>query len=229
MDAMLAEDEATWGAAKLEAMGQHGALRNLCDAKPAFAELLAGVPFGSLLDQLLGEGYVLHSFDGLVMLPGTGRFPWDFHNDVAPLVGVAFGPRDVPAINCLYYVDDVTEENGATWIVPASQHACLRAPSPAALAELAFQALGSAGDVLMFDGRLWHCAGLNRSTRARHLIKMMFCRPWLRPQMDYARAVREEVLSQLDERTRRWLGVGISPPASVTELRAALARKAGGE
>ncbi len=224
IDRMLAEDDATWGAEVLERMGQRGALRNLCDDSTPFQELLASSPVYTVIDRVLSKGYVLHSYDGLVLLPGDGRFPWDFHTDFTPLVGAAFPANDSVGVNCLYYLDDATEMNGATWLVPASHRSVLNAAAPEELSALAIQAVGSAGDALLFDSRLWHCAGENRSAQPRRLIKTLYCPPWLRPQMDYSRAVRQEVRSQLDARTLQLLGVGSAPPATVKELRETLNR-----
>ena len=41
-------------------------------------------------------------------------------------------------------------------------------------------ARGPAGTMLMFDGRLWHGTGANRTTRKRHLRLGYFCRPWVK-------------------------------------------------
>jgi ectoine hydroxylase-related dioxygenase (phytanoyl-CoA dioxygenase family) len=224
IDRMLAEDDKTWGADALKAIGQRGALRNLCDYDIQFQRLLSDTPIYYFIDEVLGADYVLHSFDGLVLFPGDGRFPWDFHTDFSQLSGVSFPADRTFGINCLYYMDDATEMNGATWLVPASQHCILRAPAPSELAPLAIQAVGRAGDALLFDARLWHCAGRNISDHPRRLVKAMYCSPWLRPQMDYARAVRPEVRGRLDTRTLYLLGVGSAPPVSVKELREDLSR-----
>jgi ectoine hydroxylase-related dioxygenase (phytanoyl-CoA dioxygenase family) len=225
IDKMLIDDDASWGAAELEAMGQRGALRNLCDQGQAFEKLLADSPVYDLLDEALGSGYILHSYDGLVLLPHYGRFPWDFHTDLTPLTGIPFPPNSCLGINCLYYLDDATAINGATWLVPASHRSALVSPPLNELAEIAFQAVGEAGDVLVFDARLWHCAGENHSDSARRIIKALFCQPWIRPQMDYSRAIRSEVRARLDARTLRLIGVGVAPPADVAELRQALAHE----
>ncbi len=37
----------------------------------------------------------------------------------------------------------------------------------------------------MFDGRLWHGTGANRTTRKRHLLLGYFCRPWIRPHENF--------------------------------------------
>ncbi|HET7232104.1 MAG TPA: phytanoyl-CoA dioxygenase family protein, partial [Longimicrobium sp.] len=208
IDRLLAEDDAEWGADTLAAIGQRGALRNLCESGEPFRELLSSFPAFPLLDALLGRDYILHSYDSLVLFPGDGRFPWDFHTDVSPLGGVGFPADRTPSINCLCYVDETTAVNGATWLIPGSHRSVMRDPAPEDLGVLATQAVGQAGDVLVFDARIWHCAGENRSALPRRLIKVMFCKPWLRPQMDYSRAVTPATMALLDDRVRRLLGVG---------------------
>jgi ectoine hydroxylase-related dioxygenase (phytanoyl-CoA dioxygenase family) len=227
LDQMMAEDDESCGAATLEAMEQRGALRNLCDRGGVLKELLADSPVYALLDQMLGDNYVLHSYDGLVLLPGYGRYPWDFHTDFEQLRGLAFPANQTVGVNCLYYIDEVTERNGGTWLVPASHHCLLTHIEPADAAALAFQAVGEAGDILLFDARLLHCAGTNESEMPRRLIKALYCPPWLRPQMDYTRAIRPEIRDQLDPRTLRIIGVGTSPPASVAALRQQLSQEDG--
>ncbi len=206
IDRMLAEDDATCGVHELEAMGQRGALRNLCDHSPPFQALLADSPVYPILDTLLAPGYILHSYDGLVLYPGDGRFPWDFHTDLLPLVGVAFPANQIPGINCLYYLDNTTPENGATWLVPASHRSFITKPQSEEMAQFAIQVVGKAGAVLLFDARLWHCAGNNQSNTSRRLIKTLFVSPWLRPQMDYPRAIRPDVLERLNPRAREVIG-----------------------
>jgi hypothetical protein len=224
LDLALLHDRETWGEAELDRIGQHGALRNLADVDPAFADLLHFSPVTPLLERVMSPGWVIQAFDGLVLLPSQGRFPWDYHTDLECLLGVAL-PRDrsCPAVNALFYLDHVTVENGATWIVPNSHLSAARDFDRTELAELSIPATGQAGDVLIFDARLWHCAGHNRSAAPRRLIKALYCEPWIRPQMDYTRATRPEIWSNLPGEVRRLLGEGAAPPASVAELRMSLA------
>jgi ectoine hydroxylase-related dioxygenase (phytanoyl-CoA dioxygenase family) len=218
-DELLAKDEQLWGKEKLIALKQYGALRNLANENAAFADLLQNTPVYEVIDMLLSEDYILHSFDGLALFPGDGRFPWDFHTDLSPLNGVAFPANRCPAINCLYYLDDVNEANGATWIVPASHRSLIKTPPVDCLAQLAQQAVGRAGDILMFDGRIWHCAGENRTDKPRRVLKALYCEAWFRPQMDYWRGIRPEVRNQFNPRTKRLIGEASTPPSSVEEFR----------
>ena len=224
IDQLLAEDDARWGADRLTAIGQRGALRNLADRGPEFERLLGTPALHELAASLVGDDYRLHSYDGLVLAPGSGRYPWDFHTDLLGLCGTAFPAAMTPGMNCLVAVDESGPANGATWLVPGSQRCVIRRPDPAELAELAVQPRLRPGDLLFFDARIWHCAGHNGSGRPRRLVKIELVQPWLRPQLDYYRSIRPQVLSRLIAPARTCIGV--PPPATVEEfLRAAEERR----
>lgn len=220
LDRAFDADVAEWGRERLREAGQLGAIRNLCDLDPEFEWLLQNCPANDVLDAVLRPDYVLHAYDGLVLEPGDGRFPWDFHTDLMALQGINFGADRIPGINVLVYLDDTPAESGATWIVPGSHW--LRSPPAAAnaLAALACQATGRPGDLLLFDGRLWHCAGNNHGRRPRRLIKMMYSEDWIRPMMDYRRSLSEGKWNRLPARVRKLLGESASPPAGTGEFRA---------
>ncbi len=48
----------------------------------------------------------------------------------------------------------------------------------------------------MFDGRLWHGTGANRTTSRRHLLLGYFCRPWIRPQENFTLSLLDELYGQ---------------------------------
>ena len=216
VDRLLAEDDRRWGPSRLNAAGQRGALRNLPDRGTEFERLLDLPVLHRLATDLLGPGYRLHSYDALVLVPGEGRFPWDFHTDLHGLAGVAFPAALSPGLNCLVGVDATTAQNGATWLVPGSHHSTIRDADAQLLAGLAEQPELAAGDLLLFDARIWHCAGHNGSDRRRRLIKIEMVQPWLRPQMDYARSMRPEVLARLGPDARA--AVGQPLPASAEDV-----------
>jgi hypothetical protein len=225
LDRALDQDVAAWGVDELKRIGQFGAIRNLSDVDPVFVELLADSPAYPVIERVMRPGFVLHSFDGLVLEPAEGRFPWDFHTDVDALVGLAAVRARVPAVNVLYYLDRVTAENGATWIVPGSHLSSWAGVGGDNAAQFALQAVGEPGDVLIFDARVSHCAGNNGTSGSRRLIKTLFCEPWMQPQMDYRRALGHGKWENLPERVRNVLGEGRTPPASAAEFRERMAAR----
>jgi Phytanoyl-CoA dioxygenase (PhyH) len=219
------QDVADWGEDVLKRLGQLGAIRNLPDLGAPFLDLLDHATLVAFISRLLRPGYILQTFDGLILSPGEGRFPWDFHTDLDALKGVEF-PRDrIAAVNVLYYLGETTTANGATWIVPHSHLSLEPSPSSELLSELAIPAEGQPGDILVFDSRLWHCAGNNLSSEPRSLIKTLFCEPWIRPEMDYRRAMSPLAWGALPPRVKDLLGGSAAPATTVAEYRARYAPK----
>jgi len=224
MDRAMHADVALFGEAALKAKGHYGALRNLPDLDPAFIELLDDNPAYALINRILPEGYILQTYDGLILAPGEGRYPWDFHTDLEALNGLGLAEDKVLAVNVLYYLDETTPENGATYIVPNSHLSQLTAPHQSFLEECAIPATGRPGDILLFDSRLWHCAGNNDTASSRRLIKTLYCASWIRPAMDYRSALSGDKWDALSDRVMTLLGADVRVPASVAEFRGMEAR-----
>ena len=95
----------------------------------------------------------------------------------------------------MWLVTDFTAANGATRVVPGS-HLSGRQPSralPHPLATVA--AVAPAGTALVFDGRLWHGAGANRSDASRFAVTMNFCGPQFRMLENYTRGLRPDLVT----------------------------------
>ena len=219
LTALLQADDDIWGSGRLTEIRERGALRNLAAADKVFVRLLTSSPALDVVDTILGTDAILNCFDALTLFPGEGRYPWDYHTDLMEVTGVCFPPSKVPGINVLYYLDHVREENGSTWVVPGSHLTLTDRPDPSIMAKLSVPLEVEPGDCVVFDARIWHCAGTNGSGQARTVIKTLFTLPWYRPQMDFTRAVPRDVLDGLDQRARRYLGMENVPPVTVEELR----------
>ena len=135
------------------------------------------------------------------MCPTPGVDPQGFHQDDGhyPL------PRPRPPFiaNTLIALDDFTQTNGATRIVPKS-HQWTEAVDqniPFEYAEMA------AGSLLVFDGALWHAGGGNSSkTQRRRSINLNFNLSWLRQQENQYIGIPKEVWPILPRRLQRLLG-----------------------
>jgi ectoine hydroxylase-related dioxygenase (phytanoyl-CoA dioxygenase family) len=63
-----------------------------------------------------------------------------------------------------------------------------------------------AGSMIVFDSTLWHAAGQNRSGRHRLAINQQFTRSYVKQQVDYVRALGDEVVLGQNPRTQQLLG-----------------------
>lgn len=166
---------------------------------PALHPLLLGV-----LDGLLGH-YQLSAPTGIQI--GSGERAQVLHQDqsIYPL------PPDYPdvVLNTMWALDDFTEANGATQLIPGSHRWTDRRPTAAD--ELAHAEM-PAGSVAFYVGRIWHGGGANRTAHPRLGVILEYVAAWLRAQETHLLAVPRDVVAELPERLQELLGYNIYPP-----------------
>ena len=62
------------------------------------------------------------------------------------------------------------------------------------------------GTAIVWEGRLWHGNGLNRSGAIRSNISTAFLQPWVKPQENHQYSIREEVLQRITNKQKHILG-----------------------
>jgi ectoine hydroxylase-related dioxygenase (phytanoyl-CoA dioxygenase family) len=206
-----AEDIACFGEDYLYGIGQQGFVVNVGNRGEAFERLLMERPVMGIVDALLGPNAFLYLFQGIIVPPGggLGAYPWKWHCDLYHVTLDVNDHTFVPGINCLFYVDDVDDTNGGTWIIPGSQGLLsedVPTDDQCFMSQVAFQVEARAGSAVLFNPLLWHCAGSNTTNKARRAVKMLMVREWILPQMDYSHSIRNEVLERLDIEALRILG-----------------------
>jgi ectoine hydroxylase-related dioxygenase (phytanoyl-CoA dioxygenase family) len=192
------------GRERLEAAGEIGVLRVPARFHPVFLDLLATPELLAVVDRTLGDTAILHLQNGFVLPPRGGTaskgFQHTFHRDF---------PRHlhgyVASLNAMLTLDDFTEVNGGTLVVPGT-HQRPDAPAPEYLEAAAEAVECPAGSMILFDSTLWHAAGPNRSERDRLAINHQFTRSFFKQQIDYVRALGEERVLAQPARTQQLLG-----------------------
>ena len=111
--------------------------------------------------------------------PAQGRGQQGLHQDWmrrSPS-GATLAQADVATV--LAFLDDFGPDNGATGLIPGSHrwpHPLLKAQQQAqATHPEEIQFSGRAGDVLIFNGHLWHRGRENRSGAPRRAVQVQFC------------------------------------------------------
>ena len=166
----------------------------------AIDPLLLGV-----LDNELGQ-YQLSAPVGIQI--GPGETAQSLHRDegVYPL------PRPHPTvvINSMWPLDDFTEANGATRLVPGS-HLWEDGRRPGPEDEVTVAEM-PAGSMLLYLGHLVHGGGANATERPRLGVILEYVVSWLRPQENHCLAVPRSTVRTLPERLQELLGYNIYPP-----------------
>jgi ectoine hydroxylase-related dioxygenase (phytanoyl-CoA dioxygenase family) len=190
---------------------------------PVFAELAINPMALAFAEAELGPSCLLSALLAINLHPGETVQPW--HTDD----GSAKIPRPRPAlgISAFWAIDDTSEQNGATEIIPCSHlwdgEAIKGAVNPSDFfhkgAERAdgdradaVKLVMPSGSLAITKGTLWHRGGANRSDRPRLIITPQYCAGWLRQLENMVLAVPADIAKALPERARELIGYSIHPP-----------------
>ena len=180
-------------------------LNQLPKLDPLFIELLRYPSTLPIAQAILGDDVIVSNFTGNIAYPGAG--PMNIHSDQALVAPAPW--NESWALNLIWCLDDVREENGATLYLPGSHRFTTKADVPQDPFPLlrAFEA--PAGSVIAMNGRLWHTSG-NNVTRdeRRALLFAFYCRSFLRPQVNWEALLPESLKAELDYQARAMFVVG---------------------
>jgi ectoine hydroxylase-related dioxygenase (phytanoyl-CoA dioxygenase family) len=193
------------GEERLARAGELGVLRLMLEFEPHFFKLLELEPVLTVVDSTVSETAILHLQNGLVLPPlesddGPDIFQLRFHRDFPRVLN-----GYMMSVNTFFAIDDFTAENGGTLLVPGT-HQRHGTPAEGYLNMAAVPAECPAGSMIVFDSTLWHAAGQNRSDRDRLAINQQFTRSYVKQQVDYVRALGDEVVLGQKPRTQQLLG-----------------------
>lgn len=157
------------------------------------------------ISHVLGGSLKLSSLNYRAALPGFGL--QGLHADW----GGAVQPGDYSVCNSIWLLDDFTESNGATRIVPGS-HRSGQVPrdalaDPAAPHPEEVLLTAPAGTVVIFNSHTWHGGTLNRTGRPRRALHAYFTRRNLPQQLDQKAYLRPETYARLGPAARFVLDV----------------------
>ncbi len=178
-----------------------------------FARVLENEVMHAYLSAVLNDTCILYGYVTSSMPPKGANYSSRIHND---------SPRLIPGyptnIGVILPLDDFTAENGATYFLPGSQtRSDADAPTEDEFFANAVRVYPRAGDAVFFNARTFHFGGKNETERARHALTLNVCRSYMRTRFDYPRMVPKEVVDQLGEVGRRFLGFNVRMPISMAE------------
>jgi ectoine hydroxylase-related dioxygenase (phytanoyl-CoA dioxygenase family) len=198
---------------------------------PVFAELAIHPLALAFAEAELGRECLLSACLAINIQPGETVQPWHYDDGHYRLSR----PRASLGVSAFWTIDETTEENGATEILPGShlwpEQSLPGSSSPTSFTTHEFngQSLASgphdpgarpdavkavmpAGSLMLAKGTLWHRGGANRSDRPRLIITPQYCPGWTRQLENMALAVSPEIAATLPQRARELIGYSIHPP-----------------
>lgn len=182
----------------------------LVNKAPEMASLIEHPVVLSMVRHILGEDCNLHDFQGTSIGPKTGGGAW--HVD-APLGQLPEPLPEFPlTIQNVWLLDDFTEHNGATRVLPGSHK--LRKVAPWSHDPLPDEVVltAPAGSVAIWLSNTWHRSGPNSTDKPRRAILCNYNRSWMRGFTDFTATMDPETAKSLSPTARYLLGYGARAP-----------------
>lgn len=195
-----------------------------------FRDLVVHPLVDDLVGHVLGEEFILSTLSGNIAIQGGARM--GLHTDqwwmpqpvraeaayrraatitrnaaaefIQPDTSLGIAPPVVAT--ALWMLTDFTADNGATEIVPGSH---LSGAYPERKDQERYgiiQAVGTAGTLLVFDGRLWHGTGANTAGPDRLGVLATFCAPQFRQQENQTLGLDRRLWPALSPQLKARLG-----------------------
>ena len=113
-----------------------------------------------------------------------------------------------------FMLDDFTEENGATRIVPGSHKTRKNPPWGKHGAECQDEVAltGTAGSLALWLSNTWHRHGPNSTGRPRRAFQVYYCRSWIKPFTDFRTVIPAEKVREYSPLARYLMGFSSNPP-----------------
>jgi ectoine hydroxylase-related dioxygenase (phytanoyl-CoA dioxygenase family) len=193
------------GEERLKRAGELGVLRLVAKYDPVFLELVALPEVLAVVDATVSNTAILHLQNGFILpsfKPGEAPsvFQNRYHMDFPRVLN-----GYVMSVNVMLAIDEFRPDNGATLVIPGS-HQKATPPDFAKVEHLVNPATCPQGSMVVFDSTLYHAAGPNTSGADRLAINHQFTRSYVKQQVDYVRALGDDVVLAQPPRTQQVLG-----------------------
>jgi len=189
-----------------------------------FADMIEHPLALAFAEHFLGESCLLSACLSINLHPGETVQPWhtdDGHISVPQ-------PHGVFGISVFWALDDTTDMNGATEVLPFShqwdtpdiagrlqdEHFGQREDlSETSQGDIeCVKATMKAGSVMIMRSDVWHRGGSNQTDTDRLIVTPQYCAGWARPLETMLLAVPPEIVARLPSRTQALLGYSIHTP-----------------
>ncbi len=204
------------GEDQLKAINDADQVRCCLSYDALFLEVATNPNLMNFCKKVFGGEYLLLMQNGIINKPEKNNFQARWHRDLNYQHWVA---SKVIAVNALLCVDEFNSVNGATYVLPASNH-CEKFPTPTFVAKHELQIFAKPGDFILLDAMLFHRAGINVGKNSRRAINHVIGRPFLAQQIDIPNALNQAKLYEnLTEEVKKYLGYRWSPAPNAFEWR----------
>jgi len=201
----------TYGSKYLESIDEHNNIRLPLAFDRAFIGLATNKNVLHVVERLIAGKFILNQQNGIVNPAGKKYSQGAWHRDLPYQHFVSSHPI---AISALYCVDDFTNENGATHILPAS-HKQASFPSDEYALKHFVQVPARAGSFIMMDSMTFHRGGPNNARAKRRAINHIYTIPHIKQLIDIRALLGEK---GMDASVQELLGYRYGLPRSIDDF-----------
>ena len=163
-----------------------------------------------LIREIIGRmilGDVLLNQQNLIRNPGgdDSYSQARYHRDLPYQHFIATRPI---ALNVLVCLDEFTEENGSTLVIPGS-HKEEQFPSPEFISRHKVKAIAPRGSMIFLHSMTYHAGGMNATSSDRLAINHVYASAMLRTQLDHAEVIETHQVNGLEPEDKKILGLQI--------------------
>ncbi|MDX5407659.1 MAG: phytanoyl-CoA dioxygenase family protein [Chromatiaceae bacterium] len=175
-------------------------------------KLLDHPTINRLINSIFIPHCIIYAYQSSSLMPGQGNYGSRVHVDCPRWI-----KNYTTNVGVIFPLNDFTLNNGATYYLPGSHH-LPELPNEQDFYHAAERLVCQAGDMVVFNARLAHAAGVNQDTKTRHALTINLCRPYMRQRFDFPRLLTQQQIDSLGEDGRRLIGMNVRMPVSLDEF-----------
>lgn len=200
----------------LQSINDADIARCMLSYEPDYLKVATNDVLMKLASRFIGSEFVLMMQNGIINRPDRENYQAKWHRDLNYQHWTSSKPL---AINALLCIDEFTFENGATFVLPGTQHVA-QFPTDAFARKHEKQIAVSAGCFIILDAMVFHRAGINLSNKVRRAVNHVIGLPFMAQQVDLPSALaRGGQLEPTDLHIRKYLGYRWSPAPTALDWR----------
>ena len=165
--------------------GMKNTIHHVLFLDPYFQKIIENKKYRQNIEKFFGgKKYVLNS------LGGNNNIDTNYANNIHR--DVRFFAKDKLMLNTIWCISPINIETGGTEFMIGSEEIEFK-PSDKEFDEKVQVISANPGDVIYFDSRIWHRAGVPKATVDERIIYTpIFTRPFIKPGFDYAKVLKEQ-------------------------------------
>ena len=201
------------GLVNLETINEHNTIRCPFLFDKIFLDICFNKKLLKVVDTVLSGNFILNQ-QNVIINPGQKKYNQGlWHRDLPYQHFTISSPL---ALNALFCVDDFTQENGSTHVLPGT-HNVSEYPSKNFIKFNEKQVTAKSGQFILIDSMMYHKGGYNKTKQDRMAINNVYSSPIIRPQIEFHKETFRYNIEEIPHDYIALMGFKFNIPKSIEE------------